>query len=99
MDLYEPDAWQSRLKALSVENEVDLAALLPPAPSDTTLDERLVMYSKALAYQLSESFRTQVIGRKVQKGELGRDLDGDDEARALVGGFLRGLQPLGSVIV
>lgn len=87
--LYKPEEWKSRIQKLAGDDEQALAALLPSEEKDLALDARLDRYTRALAAQVSESFRTPVIGAKVKEGELARDLDGDDENRALVGDFLR----------
>ncbi|MFC7548745.1 neuraminidase-like domain-containing protein [Plantactinospora sp. GCM10030261] len=100
--LYQPAAWQDRLRELAGGNERVLEAMIPPAYQAATVDERLAAYTADLAFKVRVSYPTQVLGERVRAGELpladrNPVLAGDVATvldRAAQTGFVPGQRPL-----
>lgn len=105
--LYQPDTWISRLRAMAGGDDKVLAQLIPPAYTGKTADERLAAYSADLARKVRRSFPTQVMAHMVKTDQLVLGADHNsvkaDVATVLVRaaevpGFSVGRTPLGAFL-
>ena len=68
--LYEPLAWEERLRTLSRNEERLLRAMIPPVYEAETETERLQAYAADLADSVRRSYPMQVMAQQVQAGDL-----------------------------
>ena len=68
--LYEPSAWEERLRTLSRNDERLLRAMIPPVYEAETETERLQAYTADLANSVRRSYPMQVMAQQVRAGEL-----------------------------
>jgi ABC toxin-like protein/neuraminidase-like protein/putative peptidoglycan binding protein/virulence plasmid A protein len=68
--LYQPAAWQDRIRALANGNDRVLDQLIPPAYQAETVEERLQAYTADLAFKVRRSYPTQVLSDRIRSGEL-----------------------------
>lgn len=94
LDLYQADAWKSRLTAMAGNNVQALEKLIPPIYSHESAADRLEAYAADLARKVRISFPTQVVDRMIEKDELRLGAD-HATLKTPVGKFLKRAQPLG----
>jgi hypothetical protein len=93
-DLYQADAWKTRLNTLAGNNEQTLQTLIPPIYQGEKIGDRLDAYTADLARKVRLTFPTQVVGRMIEKDELQLG-DRHSELKAPVRIFLQNAQRLG----
>lgn len=69
-DLYQADAWKTRLTTLAGNNEQTLQTLIPPIYEGEKVGDRLDAYAADLARKVRLTYPTQVVSRMIEKDEL-----------------------------
>lgn len=93
--LYEPDAWDARLKTLSGTNDDNseaLEKLIPPAYTGGTIAERKHAYNTDMAAKIRTAFPEKVLRNRIETGKL---VLGDDAIQTGVSSFLTKAEGLG----
>lgn len=67
-DLYDKQAWMTRINTMTGNDPQRLAAFIPPAYADA--ENPLDAYADDMARKVRVSFPTQVMGRMIEKGEM-----------------------------
>jgi hypothetical protein len=67
--LYQPAAWEARLRAVAPD-AASLAKLIPPAYEGDTTAERLEAYTTDLAFKVRRSYPTRVVSQMIRGDEL-----------------------------
>lgn len=93
-DLYQADAWKTRLTTLAGNNEQTLQTLIPPIYEGEKTGDRLDAYAADLARKVRLTYPTQVISRMIEKDELQLGSQ-HSELKAPVRRFLQNAEPLG----
>lgn len=93
-DLYQADAWKTRLTTLAGNNEKTLQTLIPPIYEGDKVGDRLDAYAADLARKVRLTYPTQVVSRMIEKDEL-RLGDQHSQLKAPVRRFLQNAEPLG----
>lgn len=82
-DLYDKQAWKTRINTMTGNDPQRLAAFIPPAYADA--ENPLDAYADDMARKVRVSFPTQVMGRMIEKGEMPLEVG----QPAAVGAFFR----------
>ena len=93
-DLYQADAWKTRLTTLAGNNEQTLQTLIPPIYEGKKVGDRLEAYAADLARKVRLTYPTQVVSRMIEKDEL-RLGEQHSELKAPLRRFLQNAEPLG----
>ncbi|MBD2254377.1 neuraminidase-like domain-containing protein [Nostoc parmelioides] len=93
-DLYQADAWKTRLTTLAGNNEQTLQTLIPPIYAGEKIGDRLDAYAADLARKVRLTYPTQVVSRMIEKDELQLGTQ-HNQLKAPVRTFLQNAEPLG----
>ncbi|MCK4539009.1 MAG: hypothetical protein KAV42_09470, partial [Candidatus Krumholzibacteria bacterium] len=91
-DLYQEDAWKTRLNAMASNQEEELQKIIPPRYEGEKTADRLDAYAADLARKVRLSYPTRVVRRMIEKDEL-RLGAGHDKTAAVT--FLKNAEGLG----
>lgn len=91
-DLYQEDAWKTRLNAMASNQEEELQKIIPPGYKGEKTADRLDAYATDLARKVRLSYPTRVVRRMIEKDELRLGASHD---KAAVITFLKNAQELG----
>ncbi|MBX3255085.1 MAG: hypothetical protein KF862_13160 [Chitinophagaceae bacterium] len=93
--LYEPAAWDAKLKEIAGtqdDNAEALGKLIPPAYVGNSIAERKQAYTEDMAAKIRTTFPEKVIRNRIEKGNI---VLGDNTLQTGVAGFLSKAEDLG----
>ncbi|NEU08452.1 hypothetical protein GZH53_09040 [Flavihumibacter sp. R14] len=94
-ELYEPEAWDAKLKTLAGSTDDNAEAidkLIPPAYVGGTIAERKQAYANDMAAKVREAFPEKVVRNRIEKGKI---VLGDSATQSGVSNFLQKSEELG----
>lgn len=87
--LYEPQAWDARLKSIAGTNDDNaevLGNLIPPGYEGDTIADRKQAYTEAMADKVTAAFGEKVMRKKIETGKV---MLGNDSVKTGVSNFLQ----------